>query len=46
VKEHHAVCPAPSCLLAHFLDGYNSSKRRAVSNKPFVDNYDKVMDHV
>ena len=42
VKDHHSNCPAPSCLLAHFLEAYHSSKRKVISDKPLVDNYDKV----
>jgi hypothetical protein len=42
VQDHHSNCPAPSCLLAHFLYMYHSSKKRVISDRPLVDNYDKV----
>ena len=42
VQDHHSNCPAPSCLLAHFLYSYHSSKKRVISDRPLVDNYDKV----
>ena len=46
VHDHHSNCPAPSCLLAHFLETYCESKKRVVSSRPLVDHYDKVITTV